>query len=167
MWDAITIFCYLFRTVDIMPRLPSLNLNLNPNRKKVSSRDLGIPKHAFPPEQKPTAVCFNIKGSNLSHRDVKEKIEGVVRLWPGIGVQSIQFVPRAINIGSVHADNRWVITLNTEWARNRLAGTEVVFNDTTVQLRRYDDIMQLEYKQYNKAMDFKRLVSNACVVNAF
>jgi hypothetical protein len=55
---------------------------------------------------------------------------------------------------------RWKILLDSKASRDRIAGSEIKINGITVLLRRYDDIMALEYRKYLRANGFIQTLTN-------
>lgn len=53
----------------------------------------------------------------------------------------------------------WVITLNSVAARNRIAGTALHIKGQKVTLRRYDDIIQLEYRKCSRSTVVQSMVT--------
>ncbi|KAL3882829.1 hypothetical protein ACJMK2_029133 [Sinanodonta woodiana] len=114
--------------------------------------------HKNPPDENPNDICFNIKGRNCTHADVKSEIDRLLPFSPGAKIMCIRFIPLALHLNVVQADNRWVITLNSKEARNRLAGTKIEINGVRVMLRRYDDILRLEYRKCHRTMSLLNMV---------
>lgn len=98
-----------------------------------------------PPESVPNAICFDLGGSHASHADVYHQLKEHLIL-KGIGkIISLQYLAMSF---------RWKILLDSQASRDRIAGSEINVNGRTVSLRRYDDIMLLEYKKYLRANGF-------------
>lgn len=105
-----------------------------------------------PPEEIPTALCFNLKGSIATHQDVKEKIDSLLYLCrEECKVNSIQFFP---------LKTRWMVIMDKKYARDCLAGNELDFRGHKVMLRRYDDIAALEFRTYERANGLLQIVNN-------
>ncbi|XP_060606251.1 uncharacterized protein LOC132758579 [Ruditapes philippinarum] len=122
-------------------------------------------RHKGVPELKPTAVCFYIKGSNCSHKEVCDRIEDVLPLYPGAKIEEVQFVPLGVHLDSIVTENRWIITLNSVGARNRIAGTSLHIKGQKITLRRYDDIIQLEFRKCSRSGAVKDMVSKIKQLN--
>ena len=108
-------------------------------------------KKKNPPELKPEALCFDLKGNDVSHTDVLNEVRNFANLFRDASVKFVQFLP---------IEERWVLTMNSTQSRDRLTGAYVTINGREVQLRRYDDIMKLEYRKYLRAGGLIELVNS-------
>ncbi|KAK3098053.1 hypothetical protein FSP39_015633 [Pinctada imbricata] len=108
-------------------------------------------KKRKPPDPKPEALCFDLKGSSPDHTDVLNGVRKITNLFRGTSIKFVQFLPR---------EHRWVITMDSMQSRDRMAGSYVTINDTEVQLRRYDDIAKLEYRKYIRANGLIEMVNS-------
>ena len=108
-------------------------------------------KKKNPPELKPEALCFDLKGNDVSHTDVLNEVRNFANLFRDVSVKFVQFLP---------IEERWVLTMNSTQSRDRLTGAYVTINGREVQLRRYDDIMKLEYRKYLRAGGLIELVNS-------
>lgn len=68
----------------------------------------------------------------------------------GSSIVSVQFIPKS----------RWIIVMDSQETRDRLAGMEIVFESHCVLLRRYDDVMRTDYKQYLRRIGLLELINN-------
>ncbi|XP_071112758.1 uncharacterized protein [Haliotis cracherodii] len=150
-------------TVDLSG-LPSLmDLKKDPMLRK-ARKSRAPPLQSKPPEPNPNAVCFSILGSTLTHHEVWAAFKkDILSHHPEVRVKSLQFIPRAIFIkrpkGGDPIEDRWVITFSSEWFRNRVAGMDLKFKTEAVQLRRYDDVVNCEYRQFTRMNDYMKMVS--------
>ena len=131
--------------------------------RKLSKKSKNVMVQAHPPKMRPKAVCFNIVGAHLTHLLVWKSFQrDVLAEYDEVKVESIQFVPRSIFVprtkNSDPVENRWVITLTNEWYRSRVTGMDIRFGDFTTQLRRYDDVVNLEYRQYTRMTDMMKMI---------
>lgn len=94
---------------------------------------------SLPPEPLPNAISFDLGGSRASHEDVYNQLGAYLKSFGDFHIKSLQFVALSF---------RWVVLLDSKTARDRIAGGRVNINGRTVLLRRYDDVMLLEYKKY-------------------
>ncbi|XP_067675288.1 uncharacterized protein [Haliotis asinina] len=144
--------------------LPSLmDMKKDPMLRKARKARVP-PLQSKPPEPNPNAVCFSIVGSTLSHHDVWAAFKkDILSQHPEVKVKSLQFIPRAIFIkrpkGGDPIEDRWVITFTSEWFRNRVAGMDLKFKTEAVQLRRYDDVVNCEYRQFTRMNDYMKMVN--------
>lgn len=73
-------------------------------------------------------------------------------------VVSVEYQPRAIHIKGIDVENRWVITLDSQYAAARLSGSQLLFGTKEVIVRRYDDVIGLEYKQFTRRSDLMHAI---------
>ncbi|CAL1542217.1 unnamed protein product [Lymnaea stagnalis] len=137
-----------------------INLKEDPMLIKVSKKNRNIGKFISKPEFQPMAVCFEIYGSNLTHRDVKSQLVQLLQTCPEVRLSAIKFDHRALYNNSKDMFNRWIITASSVEGRNRLAGSSLTFSDQLVQLRRYDDVINCEYQQFTRMQNFVKMMNN-------
>ncbi|KAH3738149.1 hypothetical protein DPMN_044777 [Dreissena polymorpha] len=116
-------------------------------------------RHHGLPEYKPTALCFYMLGANVTHAEVYSRIQDVLLMYPGAKIEQIQYVPLGVHLDTRGTENRWIITLNTIGARNYIAGTTLHLKGQKVTLRRYDDIIQLEYRKCSRSNAVQQMVA--------
>ena len=104
-----------------------------------------------PPESTPNAICFDLGGSKASHADVYYQLLELLILKGDCKIISLQYLAMSF---------RWKILLDSKASRDRIAGSEIKINGITVLLRRYDDIMALEYRKYLRANGFIQTLKN-------
>ncbi|KAL4233778.1 hypothetical protein ACF0H5_008456 [Mactra antiquata] len=115
-------------------------------------------RHKGEPELRPTAICFYIAGFTFSHVEVYDRVKDLLVQYPMIKILDIQYVPLAVHLDTPGTENRWIITLNTVAARNQIAGTTLHIRGRKVTLRRYDDIIMLEYRKCSRTKDVQDMV---------
>ncbi|XP_060069646.1 uncharacterized protein LOC132549708 [Ylistrum balloti] len=108
-------------------------------------------KKKDPPQLVPSAVCFELKSSAATHVDVLNKMKDMLYYRRGSKIVSIQFVPKS----------RWIIVLDSQETRDRLCGMEFFIGQHCVLLRRYDDVMKMEYKKYLRSQGLLEMVHSA------
>ena len=106
-----------------------------------------------PPELNPLSLCCNLPGVSLGHRFlldmVKEKLSSVTPLnVEAASVTYIRFLDRNVVMGAQCLMNRWIITVNCVEARDELLRVELYLINKKVALKRYDDVLKAEYKEY-------------------
>ncbi|XP_025098555.1 uncharacterized protein LOC112566544 isoform X2 [Pomacea canaliculata] len=120
-----------------------LDLVNDPVLRRVSKKTQNIPKYTKPPDSRPTAVCFDIDGPSLTHSVVKFQMDTLIEDFDDFEVKvvSVEYQPRAIHIKGIDVENRWVITLDSQYAAARLSGSQLLFGTKEVIVRRYDDVI--------------------------
>ena len=68
-----------------------------------------------------------------------------IHFLPQAGVICLQFMDRNVLLGTQGLDNRWIITVNCQEARDELLRTGLALFNKKISLRRHDDIMSEEY----------------------
>ncbi|XP_033740484.1 uncharacterized protein LOC117327543 [Pecten maximus] len=104
-----------------------------------------------PPDPVPSAVCFELKSSVATHTDVLDKMKDMLHYKRGSKIVTIQFIPKS----------RWIIVLDSAETRDRLSGMEFFIGQHNVLLRRYDDVMKMEYKKYLRSQGLLEMVHSA------
>ncbi|XP_059177069.1 uncharacterized protein LOC131956566 [Physella acuta] len=137
-----------------------INLQKDPVLIKVSKKNRNVGKFLGPPEPQPNAVCFEVLGTLLNHSDVKQQLGDLLKTCPEVKLVGIKFDHRAIYNSSSDMYNRWIITTSTVEGRNRLSGGNLTFGDLTVQLRRYDDVINSEYQQFTRMRNFVKMMNH-------
>ncbi|OWF52481.1 uncharacterized protein LOC110447676 [Mizuhopecten yessoensis] len=120
-------------------------------RKVDEKLDCPSVKRRAPPELVTSAVCFELKGSVATHVEVLSKMKEMLCYRKGSKIITIQFVPKS----------RWIIVLDSQETRDRLAGMEFFIGRHSVLLRRYDDVMKMEYKKYLRGQGLLEMVHSA------
>ncbi|XP_033100523.1 putative uncharacterized protein C19orf81 homolog isoform X2 [Anneissia japonica] len=99
------------------------------------------------PESRPLTVCFPYPGVDLSHREVLDAIKGT-RLVDVNQIESIQFIDMNTVLGTAGADNRWLINVKDYDTRYLLLRDGMRIKNTYVNIRRYDDVTNDEYRDF-------------------
>ncbi|GFO15299.1 hypothetical protein PoB_004180400 [Plakobranchus ocellatus] len=73
-----------------------INLKEDPVLVKVSKKNQNVGKFTGPPEPKPNAVCFEMHGTSLTHRDVKQQVDKLLANCPEIKLVELQFHHRSL-----------------------------------------------------------------------
>lgn len=97
------------------------------------------------PESIPNALVFDLGGSHASHEDVYYQLKSLLYSNKECHMKSLQYFPMSF---------RWIILLDSKKSRDLLAGSVIIVNGNRVTLRRYDDIIALEYKKSSRASGF-------------
>lgn len=100
------------------------------------------------PVPQPLTLCFQFQSTALNHRYVLALAKTVFQSDPNAAVVSIQYIDRNVRHGARGMENRWLITVNNEAARDRLLQSGVIIFNKKVMLNRVDDIIQAEYKEF-------------------
>jgi hypothetical protein len=132
--------------------------------KKLATPRAPPPSYRKPPEPYPMTLYFNLHGYSATHTDVLSRIRKLLPLCADAEVSSIQFQPIELSADTrnMTVDNRWIVTLNRSEAIERLYGLEMEFGGgKKVVLRRYDDILQAEYRRYLRRCDLLQIVTDA------
>ena len=59
--------------------------------------------------------------------------------------------------GGMARDNRWVITLDSQFGVSVLDGSKLLFGKQEVTIKSYDDVIGKEYKTFTRQNNFKNL----------
>ncbi|XP_071137585.1 uncharacterized protein [Mytilus edulis] len=97
------------------------------------------------PDPIPNALVFDLGGSHASHEDVYHQLKCLLFSNKECRMKSLQYFPMSF---------RWIILLDSQKSRDVLAGSVIIVNGIRVTLRRYDDIIALEYKKSSRASGF-------------
>ena len=140
-----------------------LNLATDPVLIKISKKSKNMIAQTGPPNKRPRAVCFDIVGAHLTHLNVWKAFQrDVMSVCDDVKLESIQFSPRSIFVPRTEksdpVENRWVITLTSEWFRNRVTGMKITFGAFTTCLRRYDEVADWEFRHYTRMTNLMKMV---------
>lgn len=103
-----------------------------------------------PPSPAPETLYFETGNGNVNHVTVLSEMKKLLNIYKGTSVQSVQYIP----------NNKWKVVMDSLESRNRLAGSSIVLNESTVCLRRYDDVANLEYRKYLRTLGYISMVNN-------
>ena len=103
-----------------------------------------------PPKPSPLSVCFHYPNNFLTHRYVLDQIKNQIHTVPNGYVTALQFVDRNVLHGSAGLENRWLITLSCPEARDQLLRMGIKLFNRKINMRRADEIMNEEYREYQK-----------------
>ena len=102
------------------------------------------------PASRPLTLCFEITGTNTTHRQVLMSVMETIEHIPEARVCSLQFGARNVMLGTMWVDNRWIIDVSTKQCVNVLIGRGIQLNHETIKLRRYDDVIREEYEKFQQ-----------------
>lgn len=85
------------------------------------------------------------------------RVYNVVKYSFPLQIVSLEYQPRAVHIKGHNVDNRWVVTLDSQYSVNRLSGSQLTFGSKVVTVRRYDDVLGLEFKQFTRRSNFMKM----------
>ncbi|ELT94428.1 hypothetical protein CAPTEDRAFT_146765 [Capitella teleta] len=110
-----------------------------------------------PPVEQPLAVCCSLPGVFVGHKFILDLIKEKLNNLPSSdlyvpGVVSIRFEDRNVILGTQKMTNRWVITVNCAAARDELLRVGLYMLNKRVMLKRYDEVLQEEYKEFKKCI---------------
>lgn len=103
-----------------------------------------------PPSPAPETLYFETGNGNVDHVTVLSEMKKLLNIYKGTSVQSVQYIP----------NNKWKVVMDSLESRNRLAGSSIVLNGSSVCLRRYDDVANLEYRKYLRTLGYISMVNN-------
>lgn len=103
-----------------------------------------------PPSPAPEALYFETGNGNVDHVTVLSEMKKLLNIYKGTSVQSVQYIP----------NNKWKVVMDSLESRNRLAGSSIFLNGSSVCLRRYDDVANLEYRKYLRTLGYISMVNN-------
>nr|KAG5705092.1 hypothetical protein BaRGS_018822 [Batillaria attramentaria] len=140
-----------------------LDLVNDPLLRRVAKKNQELPKYTKPPDSRPCAICFDVNGPSVAHSTVVEHLGTLLSEFEeDIKVEALEFQPRSVLLNSVNADNRWVITLSSQYSVTCVSGTKLTLGPhKEVTLRSYDDVMSLEYKQFTSKSNFMKMLHKA------
>ncbi|XP_041352497.1 uncharacterized protein LOC121370985 [Gigantopelta aegis] len=139
----------------------SMDPTKDPILRRVAKKSKGYAKKMTKPDEQPTAVCFSMPGTELTHEAVWRQLEkDVLAQYPEVKVSSIKYVPRDLLIvrpkGADPIENRWVVSLSSDWGRKRITGMWLRFAERPVQLKCYDDVVGSEYRQFKRMKEYMK-----------
>lgn len=102
-------------------------------------------KSKRPPTSNPNSLALDLPGGRASHEDVYYQIKNLVNLNRGCRIVSLQYLP---------LESRWLILMDSKESCDRISGQSIKINGTKVFLKRYDDVITLEYKKVSRANGF-------------
>lgn len=103
-----------------------------------------------PPSPAPETLYFETGNGNVDHVTVLSEMKKLLNIYKGTSVQSVQYIP----------NNKWKVVMDSLESRNRLAGSSIFLNGSSVCLRRYDDVANLEYRKYLRTLGYILMVNN-------
>nr|KAG5705091.1 hypothetical protein BaRGS_018821 [Batillaria attramentaria] len=143
-----------------MKKRATLDLINDPLLARVAKKSHALPQYTKPPESRPCAVCFDAKGPSVTHATIKQQIDHLIAEFEDvvIKIESLEYQPRAVHINAGEPTNRWVITLNSQFAVSYLDGSKIMLGKQEVEVRRYDAVIGLEYKQFKTKSTYMEML---------
>ena len=112
-----------------------------------------LPRFSSLPSADPLTVCFLVPWTYLSEHAL---IIGLVRerlssLPSGNYVRTVQYVPRNVINGTSKLDDRWLVTLTSERAKQELL-RGLIWRGYMLRVRVYSDVLKEEYNKYMRTL---------------
>ncbi len=115
-----------------------------------------IIKFLTPPMPAPLTVCFQFPGAFLTHRYVVAMMKSLLMGKEGCGVVSVQYVDRNVALGTRNLENRWLITVTTQQAKDELITQGISIVNRKIAIRPYDEVLSEEYQEFQEFLDHQR-----------
>ena len=111
------------------------------------------------PQPQPMTVCFHFPSAALTHAHVIRLMNCLIGQFPGSKVTSVQFVDRNVKHGARGLDNRWLVTVNTNEARDYLINSGLPLFNKVLPIKAYDDVLNEEYETFMKYHKYRKLMN--------
>jgi hypothetical protein len=108
------------------------------------------------PQPAPLAVCLHYPDTILSHKHLLKLIKATLERIPEAEVKSIHFVDRNVLFGAREIENRWIVTVGSNQARDELIRSGIVLYEKKIQFKKYDEILATEFDQFLRHMQLKK-----------
>ena len=115
-----------------------------------------VVKFTGPPSSRPFTVCFHFPATFLTHRYVLDIVRSKIHFVGGATVKTVQFIDRNAIHGTQGLDNRWLVTVSSIEARDEILRLGLHLYNRRITVRRYDDILTEEYKEYQQYMELQK-----------
>ncbi|KAK2168120.1 hypothetical protein LSH36_20g07002 [Paralvinella palmiformis] len=102
-----------------------------------------------PPKPQPLTLAFEYPKNYLTHRYVLDMVKNQIHSVPYGYVTALQFQDCNVRKSTVGLLNRWLVTVSCPEARDQLLRMGIKLFNRKTNLRRYDDILNEEFKQFN------------------
>jgi hypothetical protein len=118
-----------------------------------------------PPERKKMSIIFeytddtNSDDQSMTHEIILEEANKYLSDIDG-SVQSLQFIPRSVQFGSVYINNFWILTLNDTNAKFYTIKNGLKIKDRLITCKSYDEFIFSEYEKFIRNEKYKEMVKN-------
>ncbi len=115
-----------------------------------------------PPQRRPLSVIFELTGGgggdtdNIGHQAVLDEANAYLTGR----VDSVEFVPRSVLLGSVYVDNMWILTVSDAATKYQAINNGICIRGRKCIVRSYDDFIFDEYQKFVKTEKYKQLIRN-------